>query len=254
MQYGAVVPDVCRICADDRQYVGWSGQQWTTLDELADEGHRSVVRPEFEGLYGVGTEPSFGIGQRALVVPGEGGNVLWDCTGFVDAAAVLAVRELGGLAAIAISHPHFYGSMIEWSEAFGGIPVYVHAADREWVCRDGNVVFWEGESREILPGRTLINCGVHFAGGTVLHTAGVLCTGDIFTVVMDRRYVSFMYSYPNLIPEHPDTIARAVALVEPFDFDVIVGAWWGRVVSADAKAALTASAERYFEHIGHHVE
>lgn len=250
-------PRVCRICMDDRQYVGWDGQQWTTLPELRAAGHRNVIRPEAPGLYGVGTDPQVAIGQRALVVPGEGGNVLWDCVSYVDDETVAAVDRLGGLAAIAISHPHFYGSMIEWSRAFGDVPVFVHAADREWVCRGGNVEFWQGDSLEILPGRTLINCGVHFAGGTVLHWAagasgqGALCSGDIFSVVMDRRWVSFMYSYPNLIPEHPETIARALRLVDPLPFEAIYGAWWGRVVGSGAKRSLTESAARYFRHIGY---
>jgi hypothetical protein len=30
--------------------------------------------------------------------------------------------------------------------------------------------------------------------------AGALFSGDIIQVVPDRRWVSFMYSYPNLIP------------------------------------------------------
>jgi glyoxylase-like metal-dependent hydrolase (beta-lactamase superfamily II) len=245
-----VASAVCRICADERQYVGWAGQRWTTIGELAAEGHRGVVRQEASGQYGVGTEPSTAIGQRALLVPGAGGNVLWDCVSYVDDATVDAVRALGGLAAIAVSHPHFHASMVEWSEAFGGVPIYVHEADREWVCRPGNIEFWSGDTREILPGRTLINCGVHFTGGTVLHAGGALYSGDIFAVAMDRDWVSFMYSYPNLIPEHPDTIARAVRLVEPFPFDTIYGGWWGRVVTGDAKPKLAASADRYYRHIG----
>jgi glyoxylase-like metal-dependent hydrolase (beta-lactamase superfamily II) len=249
--------EVCRICADERQYVGWGGQRWTTLAELRAGDRRSVVREETPGVWGIGAEPSIGIGQRALLVPGEGGNVLWDCVPYLDDSTLAEVRRLGGIAAIAVSHPHFYGSMIEWSEAFGGVPVYVHAADRQWVCRDGNVVFWEGDTLPILPGRTLVNCGVHFAGGTVLHWAGgadgrgALCSGDIFQVVMDRRWVSFMYSYPNLIPEHPETIRRAIDLVRPLPFEMIYGAWWGRVVATDAKGALTRSADRYDHHIGH---
>jgi len=247
----------CRICADERQYIGWGGQQWTSLDELRASGRRGVVRREHGGPWGVGVEPAVGIGQRPLLVPGAGGTVMWDCFGYIDDHLVSAVEERGGLSAIAISHPHFYGAAVEWSAAFGDAPIYVHAADREWFCRDGNVVFWEGDTTEILPGRTLVNCGVHFAGGQVLHAADggdgrpAVFSGDIFTVVMDRRYVSFMYSYPNLIPESPDVIERAVRLMEPFDFDVIYGAWWDRVVSSDAKAALTRSADRYLRRIGH---
>ena len=247
--------DACAICADDRQYVGWDGQRWATLSSLRADGVGSDVREEVPGLWGVGAAPAVGIGQRALVLPGDGGNLLWDCLGFIDDAAVEAVERIGGLAAIAVSHPHFYGAMVEWSEAFGGVPIYVHAADAQWIQRPGNVVLWEGDVHTPLPGRTLINCGVHFAGGTVAHWPGVdgrgaLATGDIFQVVSDRRWVSFMYSYPNLIPEDPAVIARALALVEPYAFETVYGGWWRRVVDTDAKAALRRSAERYRRHIG----
>ena len=256
VQYGGA-PSACGICQDERQYVGWGGQRWTSLAELAAAGHRTVVRPETPDLYGVGTEPHTAIGQRALLVPGQGGNVMWDCVTYLDEAGVAEVERRGGIAAIAISHPHFYGSAVEWSRAFGDAPIYVHEADAEWICRDGNWRTWRGDTLGILDGRTLVNCGVHFAGGTVLHWAGgaagrgALCSGDIFQVVMDRRWVSFMYSYPNLIPEPPETIRRALALVEPFPFEVIYGAWWGRVVGSGGKAALSRSAERYLRHAGH---
>ena len=74
------------------------------------------------------------------------------------------------MAAIAISHPHYYSSMVEWSHAFDGAPIYVHAADRPWVMRpDPHIVFWEQETLPLLGGLTLIRCGGHFAGGQVLH-------------------------------------------------------------------------------------
>ena len=246
----------CPICEDERQYIPPDGQRWTTLAELRDEGHRTVHRDELYGLPAIGTDPRFGIGQRALLVPGEGGNVLWDCITYLDDATVEAVNALGGISAIAISHPHYYGTMVQWSEAFGGVPIHIHRGDEQWVQRRGEVRFWDGDSVEILPGRTLYRAGIHFAGGTILHWPdgvdgrGALCTGDIFQVVEDRRWVSFMYSYPNLIPEHPDTIRRAVKLVEPLTFDVIYGAWWDKVVSKDAKGAVVRSAERYLRHLG----
>jgi glyoxylase-like metal-dependent hydrolase (beta-lactamase superfamily II) len=246
----------CPICADERQYLGWSGQRWTSLGELAAEGRHGEVIEEAPGLFGVGVDPSVAIGQRALLVPGPGGNVLWDCVQYVDDELFAAVADRGGLSAIAISHPHFYGAMHEWSRAFGDVPIYVHEADRTWVPRPDNVELWSGETQEILPGRTLVNAGVHFAGGTVLHWAdgaegqGALCTGDIFHVVMDRRWLSFMYSYPNLIPERPAVVRRALALMQPFAFDAIYGGWWQRVVATDAKAALDRSVERYLRFTG----
>lgn len=106
-------PDRCIICSDPRQYVGWGGQSWATLDELAAEGWATEVREVEPGLFGVGVEPRFGIGQRGLIVTTEHGNVLWDVPGFVDEAAFEAVERLGGLVAVSASHPHFYGCMIE---------------------------------------------------------------------------------------------------------------------------------------------
>jgi glyoxylase-like metal-dependent hydrolase (beta-lactamase superfamily II) len=146
--------------------------------------------------------------------------------------------------------------MVEWAEAFDA-PIYLHAADREWVMRPSDrVVFWEEERRELGPGLTLVRCGGHYEGGTVLHWAagaegrGALLSGDIVQVIPDRRYVSFMYSYPNLIPLNEQAIRRIVAALEPFDFDRIHGAWWDRVVPTEAKAVVVRSAERYLKAIG----
>ncbi|MGO8887354.1 MAG: MBL fold metallo-hydrolase [Streptosporangiaceae bacterium] len=243
--------DDCPICADERQYVGWDGQQWTTLGELQAAGHHGRIDEEGPGVIGVGTDPPTAIGQRALLVQAPGGNVLWDSTSHLDDDLVSQVRALGGVSAIAVSHPHFYGSVIEWAHAFGA-PVYIHRKDRDWVARpDDAIVFWDGDRREIGDGLTLVNAGVHFDGGQVLYWAagpdgrGALLSGDIFTVVADRRWISFMYSYPNLIPERPRTIRRALALIEPLRFDRVYGAWWRRVVEADGTDAVNRSAERY---------
>jgi hypothetical protein len=163
-------PERCPICEDERQYVGWDGQRWTTLEDLARDYH-NVIRAEEPGLTGIGTHPSFAIGQRALLVQAPGGNILWDCISLLDEPTIAAVRALGGIAAIAISHPHYYSCMVEWAHAFDA-PVYLHAADRAWVMRpDPALVFWEGEARELGDGLTLLHCGGHFAGGTVLHWA-----------------------------------------------------------------------------------
>ena len=94
--------------------------------------HRLALQDEGDGLLGIGCEPRFAIGQRALLVPGPAGNILWDCISLIDAAAVRVVEALGGLAGIAISHPHYYSSMVEWSRAFGGVPVWLHDDEREW--------------------------------------------------------------------------------------------------------------------------
>ncbi len=244
-------PAACPVCEDERQYVGLEGQQWTTLEDLR-RTHANRVEEEEPGLLTLRTEPKFGIGQRAFVVTGVRGGVLWDCLSLLDDAAQAAIRSRGGLRAIAISHPHYYATMVDWSRAFGGIPVYLHVADREWVMRpDPCLRFWEGETLDLGEGCTLVRCGGHFAGGTVLHWtagaegAGALLSGDILQVVPDRRSVSFMYSYPNLIPLPAGTVRRIVEAVRPLPFDRIYGAFAPLTIERGGHWAVIRSAERY---------
>lgn len=246
----AAPPDHCPICEDERQYIGWGGQQWTTHEALARTHHNEVRRLETQ-LVGIGAQPSFAIGQRALLVQNADGNVLWDCISLLDEATIAVVKALGGIRAIAISHPHYYASMVEWSHAFDA-PIYLHADDCAHVMRpDEAIEFWSGEEKPLWDGMRLIRCGGHFAGGTVLHWPagaegrGALLVGDILTVVSDRRYVSFMYSYPNLIPLPAAKVEQIAAAVAPYDFDRIYGAWWDRVVASDGKEAVRRSVERY---------
>jgi hypothetical protein len=248
-------PSACAICEDERQYVKKTGQQWTTLERIQLTNRNSLKAKE-PGLIGIGIDPHFGIGQRALFLRTPKANVLWDCISLLDEAVVEAMQALGGISAIAISHPHYYSSMVEWSRAFGGVPIYLHAADRPWVMRpDKAIVFWEGEARALAEGLTLVRCGGHFDGGTVLHWAsgaggrGALLTGDIIQVVPDRKHVSFMYSYPNHIPLPTSAVERIVKAVEPFSYDRVYGAFWDMVVENNGKAVVEASAERYLRAI-----
>jgi hypothetical protein len=203
---------------------------------------------------GIGTTPEFAIGQRALLLQRPQGNLLWDCIALLDQATIDVVTALGGLSAIAISHPHYYTTMIDWSRAWGNVPVYLHEADRQWVQRPDRVIeFWSGDTHALGPGLTLVRCGGHFAGGTVLHWAGgasgrgALLVGDILQVTMDRRLVSFMRSYPNMWPLSRAAVERIVRAVEPFAFDRIYGAWWDRHVDADARAAVLRSRDIYID-------
>ena len=97
----------------------------------------------------------------------------------------------------------------------------------------------------------LIRTGGHFAGGTVLHWRagadgrGALLTGDVAMVAMDRRSLSFMYSFPNYIPLNADRLQGIASAVAPLAFDRIYGAWWGSNIEAGAKAAFDASVRRY---------
>jgi hypothetical protein len=250
-------PATCKICDDERQYVGLDGQQWTTMEEMRAAGYSNEIRDEEPGLTGISTTPRFAIGQRALLVQTAEGNILYDCLSYLDDETIEAVRALGGIQGICFSHPHFYDSMIEWSHAFDHAPVYVPEADRQWVTRPDPVIeYWDGEPRELVPGVTLIQTGGHFDGSAVLHWRdgaegqGALCVGDSITVVPDRRYVSFMYSYPNLIPLDASAVQQIVESVEPYEFDRIYGGWWERNVMSGAAESIRNSRDRYLRRIG----
>ncbi|MGB7412880.1 MAG: MBL fold metallo-hydrolase [Thermosynechococcaceae cyanobacterium] len=252
-------PEHCPICEDERQYVGHDGQQWTTLPELSKDHHNCIDQQE-DGLYGIGTEPKFAIGQRALLIQSDQGNVLWDCISLIDDQTIEQVDRLGGVDAIAISHPHYYASAVEWAKAFDAT-VYLHAADRQWMMRpDPTIKFWQGNTLELQKEITLIKAGGHFEGGTVCHLAsgteglGTLLTGDVIQVVADKRWVSFMYSYPNLIPLPVSKVRQIAKAVEPYAYDLIYGAWWDEIVATDAKNCVKRSAERYIKALGNVAE
>jgi glyoxylase-like metal-dependent hydrolase (beta-lactamase superfamily II) len=281
-------PDVCVVCADERQWVPPGGQQWTTLAELAAAGHRSDVRPVEPGLTGIGTDPPVAIGQRSLLVTTPGGNVLWDPSGFIDDAALAAVRSAGDLRFVTASHPHFYGAIAEWARAFGA-EILVPADDVAWLramlprgddsdpTRGGStppdppgrprrdrgdpsprtplgVRLWSG-SLDALPGVTLVQCGGHFPGSAVLHWAsgaegrGVLLSGDTIFVTPGEDRVTFVWSAPNRLPLSAAAVRGVVEAVRPYRFDRIYGGWWAPVLRSGAWETVRSSALRYIEHL-----
>ena len=246
-------PAACPICEDERQYVGWDGQRWTTLADLARD-HAVTLREEEPGLTGIGVDPPVAIGQRALLVQTPHGNVLWDCIPLLDERSRQQIHDLGGIAAICISHPHFYAANVEFADEFDA-RILLPRADESWIQRRSPRIELFEDEAEPVPGITVARIGGHFDGAAVLHWPGgsggrgALLTGDTITVVQDREWVSFMWSYPNLIPLDEASIRDIAARVERFSFDRIYGGWWGRVVVHDGPAAIRRSAERYIARI-----
>jgi hypothetical protein len=243
-------PDVCAICADERQWVPATGQRWTTLGELAAAGEHVVVTELEPGLHGLTSRPSVGIGQQSKLVRTPAGNVLWDPLGYVDDAAVAAVLGLGPVVAIVASHPHMFGVQVAWSRALGDVPVLVAAADAGWVARPDPVIeTWAGE-RELVSGVTISQPGGHFPGSAVLHWAagaegrGVLLSGDTVMANPDRTSVSFMRSYPNRIPLSGAVALRVAEHVAQRPFERLYNNFDG-VVPADARDVVLRSAERH---------
>jgi hypothetical protein len=246
-------PANCPICDDERQYVAAQGQGWTTLDSLRGRSYNAWRELEPD-LLSIVTFPAFGIGQRAELLRTPNGNILWDCIALVDRATVELIEAMGGIKGIAISHPHYYTTMTEWSAAFGGVPVHLHQDDRKWIMRGGpSIQLWQGETKELLPGVTLIRAGGHYPGGQVLHWAGgcggkgALLSGDIVQVVADNKSVSFMWSFPNFIPLSGPRVEGVVDALKPYRFDRIHGAFMDRTIWSDGKGVLERSAARYLK-------
>jgi len=247
-------PQACPICEDERQFVPETGQHWTDMP-FVGRRHKVAWKKEADGVHSLEISPSFGIGQRAFFIEGPNGNILWDCLSLVDEPSMARIRAAGGLVGIAISHPHFYSSMVEWSTACGNVPIYLHADDHEWVQRSAPALHsWTGETIELGPA-TMIRCGGHFAGSSVLHCPwledgqGALFLGDTMQVALDRKYVSFMRSFPNLIPLDARAVRAIVAAVQPYRFEALYGAFSGRTIKSNGQHIVQQSVDRYIRAI-----
>ena len=164
------------------------------------------------GVISIYTTPQVAIGQRALLLCTEKGNLLWDCITYLDDATVQAVNELGGIAAIVISHPHYYSTALHWAAAFS-CSVYLSAEDSEWIMRRGDAhILWEGPRMDFLDGQfTAVKVGGHFPGSSVLlwKDRKKLFVADSITVIPSGVYhvdrppntasFTFMWSYPNMV-------------------------------------------------------
>jgi hypothetical protein len=277
-------PEVCVVCADERQWLPPGGQRWTTLAELVAAGHRSDVRAVEPGLTGIGAAPPFAIGQRSLLVATPAGNLLWDPSGFIDDAAVAAAWSAGGLRFVTASHPHFYGAIASWARefdaeilvpvddvawlravlprgddpaglaAYGGGPRPPRARGDPSLRTPLGVRLWSG-TLEVLPSVTLIQCGGHFPGSAVLHWGsgaegrGVLLSGDTIFVTPGEDRVTFVWSAPNRLPLSEAAVLGVAEAVRPYAFDRIYGGWWTPVLRSGAWETVRRSALRYIEHL-----
>ncbi len=251
VEFAQPTPPVCPICADERQFVPGDGQIWTSRERLESEGHRLVVKEREPGLFALHVEPRFGIGQTCYLAQTEHGNLLFDVPACIDAEAVAALDELGGVAAIAPSHPHMFGVQLEWSVAFDGAPIHICSADSEWLQRRGEAIVFYDDAVDVLPGVRLQKVGGHFAGSAIALWAGaddrgVMLSGDSIGPVARTGWVTFMRSFPNYLPLSAAVVRRIAASVAALDFDRMYGNF-GQQISEGAHRAVQESAQRYAE-------
>ena len=100
---------------------------------------------------------------------------------------------------------------------------------------------------------TLIRAGGHFPGSTVLHWAkypkpgGALFSGDALQVAVDRRHVSFMYSYPNMVPMRTSDVIKMRTRLQKYEFEDVFGYTWGLNIIGDGRRAVDESYDRYLD-------
>lgn len=277
-------PPNCPICDDPRQYVPPTGQAWTSLNnEASSQQNEFTTDPHDSRIHYITTKPTapskttipaglseststtkqLGIGERAILLQTESGNVLWDLVAWLDEGTVDFIKSKGGLKAIVISHPHFWTTHLEWAHQFS-CPIYLQEADKEWLQReDKNGVrkFISGAT-EILPGVTAIQAGGHFDGSSFLHWDEKLFIADTMMSVPSGFYhkdrlpgttsFSFMWAYPNMIPLPPSKVLGIWRSIKGYEFESTYGGFMGQnVTRPDLKAQVLESAKIFLRSGGH---
>lgn len=267
----------CGICDDPRQFVPVTGQTFTTLGALKEKGHRNVwkkIQDDDERFWSIRTEPQVAIGQRCILVTTPKGNILWDCITYLDEPTIAWVNSLGGLAAIVISHPHYYSTHLVWAETFA-CPVYLSWEDKQWLNRLDRLgkarTFVEGTEEEIevrgeKTGVKILKLGGHFPGSLVLLAYGRLLIADTIVTTpsglgdwtkgpdvtksarpFGMNSYSFMWSIPNMIPLSADEIAGMWTVLKNHNFQSTHGAFLGMEVSDGSKGSTTSVKRRILD-------
>lgn len=286
-----VVANGCPVCLDPRQYVPESGQAWTRIGDWLREGKLTCELRQEPGdariFRIIARNLSVGIGQTPIVIVTQHGIVIWDCCALLTPELFVALKGLMKqhdvpLLGMAISHPHFYTTALTWAKALE-TKIFVSHLDRQWWMRkadpdalEKHLVFYQSSQHRLASGITIVRCGGHFDGSAVLHwdrtlapappsiasqavdeqipsTGAVFCA-DTFAPGMDRKTITFLWSYPNFIPLPPSSVLQIWKAVRPFAFDDIIGGWPGRYVHGKARAHLLASAKQFVEMEGHDVD
>ena len=113
--------------------------------------------------------------------------------------------------------------------------------------------FWQGDALELTRDVRVIRLGGHFAGGCVLHWArdeGVVLSGDIVQVTPGARAVSFMWSYPNLLPLPAATVRDIIQRLSTVKFKQLYGAFEGKDITQNADEIVQISGEKYISCLG----
>ncbi|RBR25697.1 uncharacterized protein FIESC28_01660 [Fusarium coffeatum] len=245
-------PSTCRMCNEPRQFVPPSGQSWTTLEELQTT-HKNEFKQDQNDkrIWSIFSTPQVAIGQRAVFIQTESGNVLWDCISLLDQETINFIKSHGGLAAIAISHPHFYSTHLEWAREFD-CPVYLAYDDQEWLNRkdtEHRRILFRDETQEILPGVTMIKLGGHFPGSSVLHWNNNISRLNRLHHTKDHQVFFFHYAFSNFIPLGPTAMHLMWNRLRPWHFTAVYSLFFRTTVrEPNVKDLILESMQRQAKH------
>ncbi|SAM65050.1 uncharacterized protein UBRO_20111 [Ustilago bromivora] len=274
------------VSTDDRRYPCPTGQAYTSQRQLLPKTTFQFVPEESDDrILRLKFYPPVAIGQTAILLLTRYGAVIWDCCGFVSVELVEQVCKLsptGKVAAIFISHPHFFGTSLTWAKMLN-CNVFISRLDRQWYQRGldsthphpglaarKQYIIEIQEDRSIppqIPSVTLIRCGSHFPGSKALHWdrdaesqlcpdakgAAVFCA-DTFMVMPDCKRFTFAYSFPNNIPLPPHDVEKIWMQMRPFQWSATFGGWSSRQILSDSRSTLLRSARYYIKMEGHPVD
>ncbi|HTN38793.1 MAG TPA: hypothetical protein VL053_17050 [Arachidicoccus sp.] len=266
------LPPLCPICEDSRQYIPLTGQGWIGTEELQKQS-RIRIQPLIPpgpalsltgstgveqrsglnnrpGLYALQVEPKFALGNRALLVVTKDGNILWDCIPSINEEIIQFIQALGGLKAIAISHPHYYSNMNDWAAAFD-CPVFLHKLDEQWVMRKGpRLHFWSGDQLQLTKEIRIVHTGGHFPGSSILEAptlskGGTVLCGDSLYVARSKKHIAVMYSYPNQILLSREDFNTFEERMSAVTFDTLYGAFDYQDLTLNARQIYEKSMQLY---------
>jgi glyoxylase-like metal-dependent hydrolase (beta-lactamase superfamily II) len=240
-------PELCTICSDERQYIPATGQSWTMPSHLHRK-HSIKLNKIKDRLYEIEINPMFAIGQRALLVLSEQGNVLWDCIPMLDEMTIEFIKSKGGLKAIAFSHPHYYSNMNDWAAVFD-CPVFIHKNDAGHIMVKGkHIQLWEGDALDLWDGMKLHCIGGHFAGSSILHVPflsneGAILCGDTLFLSPGKKHFSVAWSFPNRMPLPREEMKKVKDRFDRIAFDE----FYGYVKTQNLSHAVKEIFERSFQ-------
>jgi glyoxylase-like metal-dependent hydrolase (beta-lactamase superfamily II) len=228
----------CLICANRYVPEPKARVRFKRPDALLPDHHTEIVQLE-EDIWRFYVRPNLGIRHYAFFIQRPGGNVLMDMQPILTNDLAAWIGAKGGLKAIVLSHPHYYGAMDDFSTRFHA-PVWIHATDRDWAVGYPNVECLDAEDHSFDETLGMIHIPGQFEGGLCLLYArhrGILFTGDTLMVSPTTGELSAWKSTPRQVPYTRDEFHVIREGILALEFDQLYASVRGEIRSGAKEQA-----------------